>query len=286
MLTLPQVQSWDVQHLKDAAAHWLKVAGIWEDAYYNVRVETMTPGGTEWMGAAADVAQAHANHDYRKVVNVAEALRAKAAAATQGADDLAAAKQAVLSAVDAARDAGFSVEVDLSVHDTALANMMVPGRQAQARVHQAAIFAKAEALVALDKTVAAGLTADIGGLDFTPDDSTPLPPLDAAALPHEYVKSWFEQNLGLNRGGGGTEVADRPAALPPSLIDQLTNAPNCDTPELRNAWLGYLGTTGGAGFGVASIPLGGGAIGGIGAGFAALNIPGAWDTLMSCYGIG
>lgn len=284
MPTLTQIAQWDVKHLEDAAAHWNKVANIWEEAYYNVRVETLTPGGTEWVGEAADMAQAHANHDYRKVVKVADGLRAKAATATRGAQDLESAKRAVLAEVKAARDADFSVEEDLSVHDTALANMMLPDRQAEARAHQAAIDAKVNALVALDGKIAAELAKDIGGLDFTPDGSTPLPPMSKPAMPQEYVKSWFEQNLGLNRGGGGTEVLDRPAVTP-GLLDKLTNAQDCNSQELRDAWLNYISVSGQASFGLASIPAGGGVLGGAAAGFGALQFPGAWDTLMACYGI-
>lgn len=289
MLTLSQINGWDVTHLEDAAAQWNKVADIWEDAYYNVRVEVMTPGDTEWMSAAADEAQAHADHEYRRVVNVADALRAKAVAATNGARDLASAKTAVLAEVNAATADGFSVEEDLSVHDTALATMMLPDRQALARAHQGAITAKAGELAALDKAVAAQLTPNVGGLDFTPDDSTPLPPLDAAALPQEYVKTWFDEHLNLNHGGGGSVTADNPPPPIPGPLDKLLTAQNCDSRELRDAWLGYISATGGTTVGLVGAAAGGPpvAVGLALAGgtFQGLQIPGAWDTLMDCYGI-
>ena len=113
--TLSQINAWDVQHLADAAAHWLRTADLWEQTFHDVWRATMTPGGTNWDGRAADAAQDLTWRDLVRVRGCAEALRHAARIANTGAESLFDVKRLTLDAIDEAHTHAFTVGEDLSV---------------------------------------------------------------------------------------------------------------------------------------------------------------------------
>lgn len=160
-LTLSSVRTWDTDHLMDAATHWTTAATIWQDAFDHVHSQIPAPGGTPWVGDAADAALRRTGADQVKVLGVADDLRGAAAVARTGADDLHAAKLAVLAAVAVAESANFSVGDDFSVTDrtTNLLPAVQITRQAHAQALVTDIRARVGELIALDRQVAANIMA-------------------------------------------------------------------------------------------------------------------------------
>ncbi|WP_164478782.1 hypothetical protein [Mycolicibacterium stellerae] len=124
----------------------------------------MSPGGTAWEGKAADAAQERSFADLVKVRGAADNLREAATAARRGADELLYARSNVLKAIAAAERAGLVVGEDLSV-TVALTNGS-PSEQsrqlASARQRADDIAARVLELSAVDKKVAAAITAATG----------------------------------------------------------------------------------------------------------------------------
>ena len=58
--TLSQVQAWSTDHLTDAAGSWTRAATLWEGSFTQLSRQVGAPGGTPWLGAAADAAQQRA----------------------------------------------------------------------------------------------------------------------------------------------------------------------------------------------------------------------------------
>jgi hypothetical protein len=175
--TLSQIQSWSTEHLETAASHWTETAETWEHAFTTIHREAPTPGGTSWLGVAADAAVLRTGTDRVVIVGAADSLHAAAKAARYGAGEIAGARQLALQAVNDARAAGFTVGEDLSV--TTGANgpaALMAARQAQAQALAAAIRTSAENLAAVDAEVAGKVSAAITGLSTAQFGSNPVTP--------------------------------------------------------------------------------------------------------------
>ena len=103
---LSRVQSWDTDHLAEAATNWSNTASLWEDTFAQVSQQMAYPGGMAWKGAAADVAQQRVRADEVKVLELANQLHGAAGVARSSDDQIEAAKRAVLAAVAATEEAG------------------------------------------------------------------------------------------------------------------------------------------------------------------------------------
>ena len=139
---LSEVQAWDTQHLTTAAQRWADTA-------------------TRWEGGAATAAQGRAVADRTQVSRVAERLRTVAANARSGAAELSAARQRVLSAVDATRAAGFEVLNDLTVTylDDGTSAATAAARRVRAESLAQDLWRRAADLAAIDREVAQRITA-------------------------------------------------------------------------------------------------------------------------------
>jgi hypothetical protein len=158
-------------------------------------------------------------------------LQAAAKVARRGADDIAAARQLVLRAIDDARAAGFEVREDLSVRSHQLGGTPAQraARQAQAEMLSLEIRTRAEKLVVVDAEVGSNVRSTIEALrsaefgearlekpvvqavDYVPMPETPIPD---PGLPGDPV-------------GGGTGPT---GAQIWSVIDKL---PEGDKPWIR-----------------------------------------------------
>ncbi|WP_243841495.1 hypothetical protein [Mycobacterium sp. DL592] len=150
--SLTQILGWDTTHLYRAATDWTSTAECWEETFDGVHRGTLAPGGAAWEGAAADAAHERTFSDLVKVRGLADALSEAAAVARRGADRLDYLKRQTVEAINEAREAGFTVGDDLSVTDTSKNNGL---RIAAMRQHAGAIAARAAALSAADKDIAA-----------------------------------------------------------------------------------------------------------------------------------
>lgn len=169
--SLSNVKAWDTEHLESAAAHWVRSASSWESTFTEVYQQMPSPGGTLWSGAAAEAAHLRAHNDRAKVLTAVDDLHDAATAARNGAADLQAAKQRVLSAVNGTQAAGYIVGEDCSVSypHRVSSPAEAAARQAQAQLMSTEIRTRAATLVALDTEVASRITAatsNIGMLDF------------------------------------------------------------------------------------------------------------------------
>ncbi len=170
--SLSEVQSWDTSHLTTAARHWSDAASKWEDGFADAARHSFSPGGAPWEGAAAAAAQDRAVADRAQVNRVAERLRAVSAVARAGATELDFARQQVLSAVNAARAAGFEVSEDLSVTYIDDGSSASTARRAQAESMARDIWQRASRLVNTDRQVAQRISqasSEIQSLNFGPD---------------------------------------------------------------------------------------------------------------------
>lgn len=117
-LTRSDIESWDVDHLNAAASAWRSTARTWQQGFTAVNGAILRPGGTEWIGEAADAASQRTDRDRVKVMGLADRLNTAAAIADRGADDLLAAKRQAMTSISNATGAGFRVSEDLSIRDT------------------------------------------------------------------------------------------------------------------------------------------------------------------------
>lgn len=102
MPTLAQIQNWDTRHLDAAADHWQARAWNWEGAFTAIDEQVPAPGGTPWVGRAADAALRHVGSDRVQALSAADTLYGAAAAAREGSFQIEGAKQAALQAIQAA----------------------------------------------------------------------------------------------------------------------------------------------------------------------------------------
>jgi hypothetical protein len=163
--TLSQVRRWTTAHLTDAADHWTNTATMWQDHFGDLADQISAPGGTAWLGDAADAAYRRAHTDRLTVGGQADMLHEAARIARSGAEEITVAREAVLKLVDAAESAGFVVGETFSVqkpgvyHPAAAAIL-----QTQCQVIAAELRTAVRALVTTDQGVATTLTTATAGL--------------------------------------------------------------------------------------------------------------------------
>src|ERR1700682_1764579 len=168
--TLSQVQTWDTDHLIEAASQWTSTATLGGDAFPHVAAQMPCPGGSPWEGEAAEAARNQASTDRLTVMDMGDQLQNASVIARVGAREIDAAKQRVLGAVTAARDAGFTVSEEFSVtgRESGTSTAMA-ARQAQAQTLAADIRMRLAELIAADQQVAAKITtaaANVGTVRF------------------------------------------------------------------------------------------------------------------------
>ncbi|BBZ76894.1 hypothetical protein MANY_22310 [Mycolicibacterium anyangense] len=177
--TLSAVRSWDVTHLRTAASQWAKTAKVWEDTFTQLSQNVNNPGGTPWLGEAAEAAQERAYNDRLRVIRCADQLHAASSAARTGVDQIDTAKRNALTAVRNAEQAGFTVGEDFSVTYRGSASpAAMAAKQAQAQTLAADIRMRVGELIAADQQVAGKIiaaTEGLGGATFADEDSHPDP---------------------------------------------------------------------------------------------------------------
>ncbi|CAN5240852.1 hypothetical protein BH11ACT7_BH11ACT7_04490 [soil metagenome] len=173
--TLSAVRSWDVTHLMTAGSQWTKTATVWEDTFTQLSQGVSSPGGSPWHGEAADAAQERAYNDRLQVIGWADQLHVASRVAQTGVDQIRTAKQAALTAVRNAEQAGFSVGEDFSVtYRGSGSPAAMAAKQAQAQTLAADIRMKVGELIAADQQVAGKIfaaTEGLGGTTFAGEDS-------------------------------------------------------------------------------------------------------------------
>lgn len=176
--TLTAIENWDTEYLTTAANHWTLTATKWELAFTEISEHMPNPGGAPWEGVAASAAERRTYADRLNVIGMADELHSAAAAARRGVNELATARQRVLSAVADARAAGFTVCEDLSlscrVPVTATDSAVLRTRM---QTFAADIRGKASALATLDQQVAAKLNnsaAEVSRTSFDRSDTRML----------------------------------------------------------------------------------------------------------------
>lgn len=182
VLSLSEIQAWDVTHLEDAAKDWTAIAEHWESSFTSIHRASVSPGGTVWEGAAAEAAQERAFADLVKVRGLADVLHECSAIARRGAALLYSAKLSVLDAVEEADNAGYVVGEDLSV---------TPPRgglaaQGQAEMYAARIQQRAAQLAVHDKEIAARITSSTAPLRAVTFSETPSTLPNNGVQPTDY----------------------------------------------------------------------------------------------------
>ncbi|QNJ95245.1 hypothetical protein HZU40_13995 [Mycolicibacterium fluoranthenivorans] len=201
--SLSQIQSWDTDHLDQAATRWTNTADAWKDSFDSISRQIANPGGQHWIGTAAEAAQSRTSLDQLKVQGLSDDLRAAATAARAGSAQIEAAKKAALYSVGEAHAEGFVVNEDLSLTDLFTTNSTseLTARSAQAQVLAAEIQAKAEALAAADQHAADTIAAAAAGLQaaaFEPSDAPDDPQIqmvDFHGVPLPEKPSWTSPDL-------------------------------------------------------------------------------------------
>lgn len=188
----------------------------------------LRPGGTEWVGSAADAASLRTDRDRVQVAGLADRLATAAAVADRGADDLLAAKRQAMTSIGNATWAGFHVSEDLSVRDT-VTTASKPQRlirDLQARVFAAEIKAGSLHLAATDQAVASKLNtfaAGFGRLPF-PQGPTKEPAPPKVPMPPHDPRVWGACRL----GGGDPDKVVRTFHRAP-LVDGFSAMPGGDS---------------------------------------------------------
>lgn len=197
LMSLSGLYAWPTTHLSEAATCWTHIAESWENAFTQISKHMSTPGGTPWIGEAAEKAQSRADGDNMKVSGVAYQLRETAEIARLGRDQLEALKQQAIVAVDDARADGFRVGEDLSVTDTRTGGSREEraARKVQAEGHTAYIRHRAAALVARDDEIGSRISAASQGINKVSfDEAKPfeVTPLATYRPPPDVVLTWCE----------------------------------------------------------------------------------------------
>jgi hypothetical protein len=197
--TLTQIDGWDTTHLVTAAEDWTVAATSWESTYTAAYQAIQLPGGQPWGGEAAQAALTRAHSDRAKVLSAVDNLNFAATTAQNGAVEIDAARSRALSAIAAARTAGFEVDDELVVTDTRGYRSAAErsARVTQARNLAYSVWSSAQDLVLTDRDVATRLRSTAAGftqLDFRESPITgPLPaepPPPPVPTPKYQPKVW------------------------------------------------------------------------------------------------
>jgi hypothetical protein len=166
--TLSGIEAFTTAHLVAAADRWSTTADLWEGSFTRLARDVLRPGGAEWTGDGAEVAQRGVDNAGVTARGASNQLRDAVGIATFGADQLDGLHAKTLDAIAAARDDGFQIDEDLSVTDTRRhpwGSSAYVARQAEAEEHAESIQSNARQLLALDNQYAAKLVATTEGLD-------------------------------------------------------------------------------------------------------------------------
>jgi hypothetical protein len=209
--SLSQIGAWSTDHLESAATQWTRAAETWEHAFTAIHREAIAPGGTTWLGVAADAAALRTGMDRTVVNRAADILQEAAKAARRGVDDISAARRLVLRAIDVARAAGFVVSEDLSVSSQLVGGTPArqAGRQAQAEMLALEIRTRAQNLVAVDAEVGSSVMSSIEflrGADFerAPLEKPVIQAVDYAPMPESPIPDPGLPGDPVGRGAGPT----------------------------------------------------------------------------------
>lgn len=71
---LSEIEHWGTTQLSAAASHWTATADQWEDAFTQIHLGMLNPGGAAWTGTAAETAQNSSYADRMVVIGLADSL--------------------------------------------------------------------------------------------------------------------------------------------------------------------------------------------------------------------
>lgn len=234
--SLSQILGWDTEHLSRAATDWSTTAQRWEDAFDTVHRGMLAPGGTVWVGAAAEAAQERAFADLVRVRGLADTLSDSATVARRGAEQLEYLKRQAIEAVREAREAGFTVGEDLSVIDTGKYSGV---RAVAAQRYRVAITARAAALSAADRDIAARISAAATALNSVGFSESPkqVQALDAPLSPSREDERRRNQIEAFRKVFGRDPVSasdwTTAAGLDPHTYDPKFRGTNSDVEVVR-----------------------------------------------------
>jgi hypothetical protein len=239
--TASAVRGWDTTHLTDAATYWTKTATAWEDTFTRLSQSVSNPGGTPWLGEAADAAQQRAYADRLNVIGAADQLHNASTVARAGADEIRSAKAAVLAAMQRAEQAGFTVGEDFSVTSRKAASpAAMAARQAQAQALATDIRARVGELIAADQQVAGRIAAAADGLDRAGFADT-----DTTAPGSKKPNVQMVDDHTFKEDGGGEPPPEPPApparGLPPEGVHPPVDGPLTQGPASRPSEVGKGG---------------------------------------------
>lgn len=194
--TVSEAQAWQPDSLHDAAVSWQAVA---TNVHADLEIAVQGVAGTHrvWIGSAAEAARADVLNVGRASDALSRAMVLAAVAAADAADQITAARDAVLGLVSAAESEGFAVADDgtVSVHD-APASLLVALSGGDAGVARGLLAFRAEELTrqllgALDRLGAADADAafDIDEA-FAMPGLKPAATLPAGAVAGDVVDGW------------------------------------------------------------------------------------------------
>lgn len=193
--SLSGIENLDINHLTQLADDFTAEAQVIQNSF--AKAHEML-NAAQWEGQANDAALHRTDSDRVVARGHAERLREAADIARYGSEDLLAARQRVLQAVSAARDAGFTVNEDLSVTDSTDTQTVQEyvAREDQAKVLSENICEHAATLTATDRNIAAKLSAAAAGLSDAQFNESPIfgqpVPLDSSG---EKVRQWTDKDL-------------------------------------------------------------------------------------------
>jgi hypothetical protein len=162
---LDDVENYHVEHLNNGTPYWQISRVLWTD-HHTATLADYRGGG--WEGQGADAALTRIGRDKATAFQAADTVQDAETAVRSEVGELTELKSEAMAAIDAARAAGFVVNQDFSLTDTAAVPVeQAPARRAQGEQLSGDIVAGVEALCDHDATVAARLDAHRGQLDTT-----------------------------------------------------------------------------------------------------------------------
>jgi hypothetical protein len=193
--SLSDIETLNVTHLTQLTSDFTAEADLIQNSFTEAH-ELLS--AAQWEGQANDAALHRTDTDRVVARGHAERLHEAADIARFGSEDMLAARQRVLQAVSAARDAGFTVNEDLSVTDSTASQTVQEyvARQDQAKDLAETIREHAATLAATDQNIAAKLSAATTGLGDTKFSESPIfgqpVPLDSSG---DKIRQWTDKDL-------------------------------------------------------------------------------------------